>query len=41
MASKFKTDALFEDDDSRYAAMVDVRLPTQNATLVNAMPLEY
>ena len=40
MASKFKTDVLFEDDDSRYAAMVDVRLPTQNATLVNAMPLE-
>ena len=40
MAKIFKTNVLFEDDSSRYAAMVDVRLPTQNETLVNSIPLQ-
>ena len=40
MAKIFKTNVLFEDDSSQYAAMVDVRLPTQNETLVNSIPLQ-
>ena len=40
MAKIFKTNVLFEDESSRYAAMVDVRLPTQNETLVNSIPLQ-
>ena len=40
MAKIFKTNVLFEDDSSRYAAIVDVRLPTQNETLVNSIPLQ-
>ncbi len=38
LASAWGTDVLFEDP-SLYAAMVDVRVPTKNATLAAALPL--